>query len=831
MRHALAATAGLALATLALSACSQRPEGAIETVDDTAPFYGTGLVIGPRATLPGLVPRLSPAFAAYKALQGSAAQYVPALRREADCSLTQAWIDMGASAIATTYPNFENRVRAAAGLPAPAEPFADGCDDSAAGSAHRTIAGGRLANGGAYAASDAYTDGAIAIYVSDAAGRLVDEHNVVVADEAANQYIGSLFAADFNGDGNGDFAIEVSAYGEGSVGRIAIMFGDGAGHFGAPAYVPIATSPSGSGDSVTIIGMTVADFDGDHQLDIAVSYTIGNGAEDAIAWLKGHGDGTFDALVDVAADVGGDLVAADFNGDDKLDLAIGDGHLLFGDGDGGFDLAPGQRFDFGNLVAGDFDGDGHIDLAVQSQTGDGAIVHVWRGDGSGGFSRVDPGYGTGYGAGVSDLVAGDIDGDGNLDLVVGAVGDGLFGPGLNAQFQTQFLLGRGDGRFASPPAYEKAVQTVADFDGDGTPDLIAIDAEGGAPGVRVLVGDGHGEFAPGAFTALGFGNPGSHMPLVAHDFDDDGKTDLVALEHRDSSSAYVHTRLGNGNGTFHASGPDQQVAFDVQTTSAGMAGQPAVADFDGDGNADLAIVGLASGHGGLYVMRGNGDGGFGSPQTVDATLAFDGNAASRVVAADLDGDGHADLVLEDGGAPFATPAVPGGTRVYRNLGGGTFAAPVALAGPDFPDGIDVGDTDGDGTPDIVATGTPSSGMLYVYKGNGDATFAAAQTTPLPDIWYRSVAIADIDGDGKADLVLGNCCGLTFGWLARGDGNGNFARPGILPLVVSPTAILLADLDGNGRPDLLMHGGAYYEDMRIFMNTWKDAIFASGFDSR
>jgi hypothetical protein len=348
-------------------------------------------------------------------------------------------------------------------------------------------------------------------------------------------------------------------------------------------------------------------------------------------------------------------------------------------------------------------------------------------------------------------------------------------------------------------------------------------------GVRVLEGDGHGNFAQGPFTALGFGGNGSHTPFVAADFDGDDKIDLVALAHRDSSSASVHTRLGNGDATFHTTGPDLDVAFDVQPTSAGLAAQPAVADFDGDGKLDLVVIGVASGHGAVYLLKGHGDGSFAAPVTIDATLTFSGYAATRVVASDLDADGKPDLVVEDGGAPFDTTPVPGGLRVYRNLGGGTFATPVALTGPDEPDGIDVGDVNRDGKPDIVATG--NSNVLYVYAGNGDATFLPARTMALPDIWYRSVLIADVDGDGDVDLMLGNCCGLTFGAFARGDGSGNFATPAILPLVVSPTALLLADLDGNGRPDLLMHGGSYYDDMRVFMNTWQDAIFASGFESR
>ncbi|HJT99552.1 MAG TPA: VCBS repeat-containing protein, partial [Rhodanobacteraceae bacterium] len=696
------------------------------------------------------------------------------------------------------------------------------------GTASRRLAGGRLANGYQGAGPDFHSDGSIVIYRADAQ-HVLDHHDIVLAD-GPNQFVGALATADFNGDGNDDYAVDIGAYGDDAVGRIAILLGDGTGNFGAPSYLIAATAAPGSGQSIAIVGMTVADFDHDAKLDIVTSASVGGGSHGDIVFFKGRGDGTFASPATIASEVVGDLVAADLDGDDELDLACGDGHVLFGNGAGGFDPAPDARFDDGRLAAADFDNDGHVDLAIVGQTGDGSLIHLWRGDGAGRFARIEPGYGTGYGTGSADVLVADLDGDGNADLVVGAAGDGLYGPSINSQGQTQFLLGRGDGTFASPPAYEKAIPTVADFDRDGKPDLIAFDTnDGGDAGVRVLVGDGQGFFAPGPFSALGFGSVGSKAPFVAADLDADGKIDLVALEHWDTSSARAHTRLGNGDATFHATGPDLEIPFDVQTTGAGLAAQPAVADLDGNGTPDLALVGIASGHGALYLLPGNGDGTFGAPHTLDATLAFDGYAPSRVVASDLDRDGKRDLVLEDGGAPFASTPAPGGIRVYRNLGGGNFAAPNALAGPAYPDGVDVGDVDGDGKTDIVATGTPGGNTLYVYEGNGDATFASADTTTLPDIWYRSVLISDIDGDGQADLMLGNCCGLTFGAFARGDGSGHFASPAILPLVVSPTALLLADLDGNGRPDLLMHGGSSYDDMRVFMNTWKDAIFASGFD--
>ncbi len=799
-------------------------------VDDTTPFYGAGLVLGPLEQLPGMAKRTPLKYRFYKFIQRKGStQYVRGLRREADCSLSALYANLADYTIARTRSHFEQQLRRAAGLTGSAGGFPNGCIDIALGTAARNVAGARLPGGGYFGAGpDFHADTAIVVYRSDGA-TITDHHDISLAPDGSNQFVGELAVADFNGDGNLDYAVEIGAYGNDAVARIAFLAGDGAGGFGAPTYSIVAAAPTGSGKSAFPIGMTIADFDGDAKLDLAASVSIG-GVEHSTVLLRGHGDDSFDAAVLVADGIGDDLVAADFNGDDKLDIASGDGYILFGNGSGGFTPAPEQTFDYGALAVADFDNDDKLDLAVREFSGDGSLIYIWQGDGSGGFTRLEPGYATGYGSGTSDLLATDLDGDGNADLVVGSGGDGIYGPSINSQGQTHFLLGRGDGTLASPPVYRKAVQTVADFDGDSRLDLVAFDAEGGAPGARVLPGDGHGRFGQGPFTALGFGTgPGSAPPIVAHDVNGDGKADLVALEHWSSSSAYVHTRLGNGDGTFHAAGQDLAVSFDVQSPYAGNAALPAIADFNGDGKPDLAVIGFASEHSTLYVLNGNGDGSFAEPATVDATLVSDGLAPSRVVASDLDGDGAPDLVVADGGAPFASPALPGGLRAYRNLGSGTFSPAPALAGPDYPDGIDVGDVDGDGVPDIVAAGTPGYDTMYIFKGRGDASFEAPRTSTLPDIWFRSIVIADVDGDGRNDLTLGNCCGLTFAWFARGDGAGNFATPRILPLAVSPTGLMLADLDGNAHPDLLVHGRGYLDDIRVYLNMWTDAIFASGFE--
>ncbi len=833
--HRIAARVSLALIAVWMLSGSKYQHHHITSapvVDHEAPFYGRGLVIGPEVTLPGVRKRVPIAFQMYKFLMRKGdTQYVPGLRREADCSLTEAYVDLADYTIASTHAHFERDLRAAAGLTGAAGGYPDGCTDPILGAPALNLAGGRQPSGTLYGAGpDFHTDGAIALYLSDGT-TLIDHHDLTLVPEDSNAFIDQLVVADFNGDGNPDYAVAIGAYGDGALGRIAVLLGDGSGNYAAPLITTVATPPPGM--SVSIAGYTVADFDGDGLLDLFVSAGISNSVP-GFSFLHGRGDGTFDAPVSIASDPGyGAVLAADFTGDGILDIACGDGTVLVGDGAGHFAAQPGPRFDAGVIASGDFNNDGKADLVVLMQVGDGAPLAVWLGDGTGHFTR-GPSYGTGYGAGTADLVVSDLDGDGNDDVLVGSSGGGFYGASINSQGQTQILLGRGDGTLASPPLFSNAVPALADFDGDGHVDLIALETSG-TNGVHALLGDGQGNFHNGPSSTFDFSFFAQDIQAwVAADFDNDGKADLLAVTGTLSPpyAGTLHVRHGNGDGTFTSTGAD--VAADV---SFGMSGYrnatiPAVADFDGNGTRDLALIGYGTAGAGVYVYHGTGSGSFAAAQTVDASLVSGGNPSSAVVAGDIDGDDRPDLVAIDAGRPYDATPVPGGLRVYRNLGG-SFGAATTLSGATYPDALTLGDTNGDGRLDLLVTGTEQafgSDTLYVYLGNGDGTFQAPITTPLNDIFFGSIVLGDADGDGKADLVVGNCCGLTFASYAKGDGSGHFAQPAILPLTVSPTLLMLADLTGNGRPSLLAGGQLGNSTaLRVFVNTFQDEIFGDGFE--
>ena len=352
------------------------------------------------------------------------------------------------------------------------------------------------------------------------------------------------------------------------------------------------------------------------------------------------------------------IIAADFNGDHKLDLAIANGgsntvSIFLGNGDGTFTISetPGTGGVPHSLAVGDINQDGKLDLAV-ANTGDGN-VSVLLGNGDGTF-QAQATYAVGN-APVS-VIAADFDRDGKLDLAAANHNDAT----------VSILLGNGDGTFQVPaPSYaavpaaaaskDVASLSVGDFNGDNKLDLAVTNPSNDT--VSVLLGNGEGTFqAPVTYST---GNSGDHPVAVsAVDVNGDGKLDLAVTN---LNAKNVVILLGNGNGTFTATGP-------VSATSGAQTGPSAIAtgDFNADGKIDLAITN--QGNNTVSILFGNGNGVFQS--AVEFTT---GNFAEGVAAGDFIGNGRLDLAVADHGAGSVSimlqrPQVP------TNLAPGTATA-------------------------------------------------------------------------------------------------------------------------------------------------------------
>jgi hypothetical protein len=343
------------------------------------------------------------------------------------------------------------------------------------------------------------------------------------------------------------------------------------------------------------------------------------------------------------------------------------------------------------------------------------------------------------------------------------------------------LLGNGDGTFQSAPGYAVAQNpnsiAMADFNGDGIPDLVV--ANNGSGNISVLLGNANGSYQP----AVNYPNAasGGVGNIVAADFNGDGIPDIAV------ASAYpngIFLFLGNGDGTFQPS-VAVPVSYGANYIAAG--------DFNGDGKADLAVLTLLGG----VVLLGKGDGTF---QT-GASLTLDpGTILATIVAADLNGDGKLDLVVSNGGSN-------NDVEVLLGNGDGTFQSNIgAIAGPGVQS-VTVGDFNGDGKPDLAVAifgcsdcSNGAMGSMMILLGDGDGTFQPALSYPaVPGPLFA--AVADFNGDGFADLAVTS--GLVEPHtvaLLLGNGDGTFQLPQMFGAGF-PGSLVVADLNGDAKPDI------------------------------
>jgi hypothetical protein len=405
---------------------------------------------------------------------------------------------------------------------------------------------------------------------------------------------GPVAVADFNQDAKSDLAVIDS----GSApyhGVLSVLLGKGDGAFlTAPSY-PVGKGYCGP--------LAVGDFNGDGIADLAVAEGGGtvlyDGTDATVVIWFGNGDGSFRQGPSFLSGQGTwDIAVADFNGDGKQDLLVtnyyvsggrfnmvrtSDYRIFLGNGDGTFQnpiVYPNDHYPpFPRPGIGDFNGDGIPDLALATSgpatpQSSSCTVSIWLGKGDGTF-QVGPSYQV---AGqYSQLATGDFNGDGILDLAVVAAGLTIF-------------LGKGDGTFQSANQY--AVQggfllslALGDFNGDGLLDIalntMTVDYNDGKPGLlNLFSGNGDGSFqAPETFPA-GVG-PGI---LAVGDFNGDGIQDLAFTGGMLDS---VSVMLGKSDGTLVA-------AQNFACGSVSVTGCIAVADFNGDGNLDLAVANTAA---------------------------------------------------------------------------------------------------------------------------------------------------------------------------------------------------------------------------------------------
>lgn len=370
----------------------------------------------------------------------------------------------------------------------------------------------------------------------------------------------------------------------------------------------------------------------------------------------------------------------------------------------------------------------------------------------------------GFGSGGDDEA-----GDGAPDEGEGSISescqDGIVQPGEVCQVQAETI----------PAGIDPCALEVGDFDADGRPDLAVPNSDWlqppeGTHYSHVLRGLGTGEFADAQPWDAGAALP---VGIALGDFDGDGDLDVATANH-ESNSAFV---LANQGG--------MAFAAPLAAPVPGPASSLAAGDLDEDGRADLVVTVPGS----LALLLSAG----GMPES-GGTLDLGGRDPMHVEIADLDTDGHLDL------AAVVRDEFGGGALVVLH-GTGTASFPERVEHPVGRGAwwVESGDLDGDGDLDL-ATADNSDSTISLLLGNDQGGFT--QRTILPVcIGPQSLAIADMNLDGKQDIVVGcmNSDRVEM-WLQVGE-DGEFELARAWSTGATPVSVKAADLDLDGAMDI------------------------------
>jgi len=602
----------------------------------------------------------------------------------------------------------------------------------------------------------------------------------------------SVFASDLDGDGDLDV---VSSSGDG----IDITWyenTDGNGTFGAQQV--ITADPNGAS------AVYCSDIDGDGDMDVLSALSNDN----KIAWYENtDGNGTFGTqqVISINANGANSVYCADMDGDGDMDVlsaSWNDDKIAWyenTDGNGTFGTqqvisinANGAN----SVYCADTDGDGDMDVLSASWNDD-KIAWYENTDGNGTFGTQQVISINANGA--NSVYCGDIDGDGDMDVLSASEDDNKIAwyenTDGNGTFGTQQVI--------SINANGATSVYCGDIDGDGDMDVLSASEDDNKIAWYENT-DGNGTFGTQQVLTIAANTPES---ICSADIDGDGDMDVLSASFHDDKIAWYENT--DGSGTF---GTQQSI-----TTDANGARDVCCADIDGDGDMDVLSASSTDDKIAWYENT-DGNGSFGIQQVI-TTVA---DNARSVYSADLDGDGDMDVLS----------ASEDDDKIawYENTdGNGTFGVQQIISTTAYYAlSVYSADLDSDGDMDVLsASATEYEDKICWYENtDGNGTFGTQQIITTDAYYAVSIYSADIDGDGDMDVLSASSSDDKIAWYENTDGNGIFGPQNVITTAANGAqSVYSADLDGDGDMDVL---SASFSDNKIawYENTDGNGTFGA-----
>jgi trimeric autotransporter adhesin len=613
----------------------------------------------------------------------------------------------------------------------------------------------------------------------------------------------SVVAADFNGDGRLDLLVANQ-----NDNNVSVFLNTTVPGAATPTFAPRQSFAAG----LFVVAATAGDINSDGRPDIVVvNQTGGNVTVLINTTPPGATIATFSTQPVIAVDSNiVDARLVDLNGDGKVDLIVtspsNDRISILRNttppGAAAPTFAAAQTFSTGDyplaLGVADLNGDGKPDLVTANYLGSTISVLLNTTDVTGTSLSFTAQMPFATGLHPESVSIADVNGDGMPDLVVPNQGDNTV-----SVFRNTMAAGAASPSFAAAQAFGVGVLSAfaqcVDLNGDGKPDIAVVN--NGDANVSVL----RNTTVPGA-TQLSFSlqqtfGLASPAALVAADFNGDGRIDLAAAN-RNSNNVSVLLNTTPASAAILGFTTQQG----VPTPGGAFAGIGV--DINGDGKPDLVSVDAQLNSSVDVELNTTAPGAMTPAFTAAQTFSLGGTIFPKaVVAADLNGDGRQDLIV----AKFSTNSVavllnttaPGASSA-------SFAAAQDFATGTGPYSVCAADINGDGRPDLVVANPTNNNVSVLLNtaptGAALASFSAQQIFAVGSS-PQSVACADFDGDGHIDVVTANVGANTVSILRnttqRGATMASFATQQTFATGFGPQFVATADLNGDGVPDLVV----------------------------